>query len=71
MTCFSGEKARELIRQGKGLPQSHDCTILGEAMILKEKYGEISLYSYDRHFGHFTDEIKKITGINVIFCGLI
>ncbi|MBA7501614.1 hypothetical protein ES706_00187 [subsurface metagenome] len=69
-TCFRGQKAHEFIRQGNRPPQSHDITILAEAMILKEEYNEISLYTYDKHFGFFVDEIKKIVGICVTFCGL-
>ena len=68
-TYFKCNRASELIRQGKK-PQDHDFTIIAEAMILKKKYGEIHLYTYDKHFGWFAEDIKKITGIDVEFFGI-
>lgn len=68
---FSGKKAQGFKKRGYKPPRDHDFTILVEAMILKEKYGEIFLYTYDKHFGWFVNEIKIVTKIDVVFCGLI
>jgi hypothetical protein len=64
---FSGPTAESLIKMGDR-PQDHDYTILAEAMFLKNKYDNLTLYSYDKHFVYFRAEIEKVTGIQVVDC---
>lgn len=65
---FTGPRSEKFIQLGHQRPQDHDYTILAEAMVLKNKHEDLGLYSYDKHFGFFMDEIRKTTGVEVVYC---